>query len=107
MAGNTWDPLKDLLSTELQDSLGKLWNNKEDQDFLRYNAEKVAKYVTLYCEAKTDDEKQEARFNLDMLQASVAAYVHQKAIIAGQHAEEIAKRVVSLVIGILLKTAAR
>jgi hypothetical protein len=107
MAGNTWDPLKALLSTELQDSLGKLWNNKEDQDFLRYNAEKVAKYVTLYSEATTDAEKQEARFNLDMLQASVAAYVHQKAIVAGHSAEDLAKKAVALVIGILLKIPLR
>ena len=93
-----------MLSNELLGTLGKLWNTNQDTAFLKYNAEKIAKYVTIYKNpASPSSAKDEARFNLDMLQASVAAYAHQKAIVAGQSAEEVAKKVAELLIGILIK----
>ena len=101
---NAWDGLKDILSGQLADTVGKLWNNAEDKAFLTYNAEKIAKYVTiLKSPTSTNDAKDEASFNLDMLKASIGAYAAQKAIIAGQGAQETVKQVVAFAIGVIVK----
>ncbi|HKU43785.1 MAG TPA: hypothetical protein VJR89_36750 [Polyangiales bacterium] len=98
--------LKELLSQELQATIGKLWDSEQDKAFLQYNAEKVAKYVAIYkAPDSTDPQREEAKFNLDMLQASVAAYAHQKTIVASRSAEETAKHVLKFVIGVLIKLA--
>jgi hypothetical protein len=103
---NAWDDLKSILSGELSDTVGKLWNSDQDKAFLQYNAEKVAKYVTLYKDpASSAAAKSEAKFNLDMLQTSIAAYVVQKTIVAGQSTEETAKKVLAFLIGVLVKAA--
>src|SRR3954466_4545805 len=94
------DDLKALLSSQLAETIGKLWNTDQDKAFLTYNADKIAKYIVISKDpASTDAAKSEAKFNLDMLQASLAAYAAQKAIVAGQSAQEIAKQVVAFAIG--------
>ena len=101
---NPWDDLKGILSDELLSTIGKLWNTEQDTAFLKYNAEKLAKYVTIYKDPSADKARRdEAKFNLDMLQASVVAYAPQKAITTGQGIEETAQRVLALVVGILIK----
>jgi hypothetical protein len=93
-----------VLSGQLTDTIGKLWNNAEDKAFLTYNAEKIAKYITIAKNPQsTAAAKDEANFNLDMLRASIGAYAAQKAIIAGQSAQETAKQVVAFAIGVLMK----
>ncbi len=101
---NTMEQLKGLLSEELQGTIGKLWNTEQDRQFLAYNAEKVAKYVVLLKTAETDQSRREAQFNLDMLQVAIASYAHQKVMVAGQSAEDTARKVASLLIGLLVKT---
>jgi hypothetical protein len=103
---NSWDDLKTLLSAQLADTIGKLWNSEQDKAFLTYNAEKVAKYVTIANDPSSSPAvKDEAKFNLDMLQASIAAYAAQKGIVAGQSAEETAKKVLAFLVGVLIKMA--
>jgi hypothetical protein len=70
------------------------------------NAEKIAKYVTIANDPSSSPAaKDEAKFNLDMLQASIAAYAAQKGIVAGQSAEETAKKVLAFLVGVLIKIA--
>lgn len=98
-----WDELKTILSDELQSTLGKLWNSAEDEQFLRYHAEKTAKYITISKTASSAAVKEEAAYNLAMVQATLAMYAHQKAITAGQSAEELAKKVIAFIVGVLIK----
>jgi hypothetical protein len=101
---NPWDDLKALLSTELQGTIAKLWSSEHDKQFLQYNAEKIAKYVTKLKDPRaTDADKQDAQYNLQMLQASVAAYAFQKTTVAEHSAQETAKHVVGFLIGVLIK----
>ncbi len=100
---NPWDDLKRLLSDELSDTIGELWSSEQDRAFLTYNAEKFAKHVVRLKTATTDQQRKEAQFNLDMLQAALASYAAQKAMVGAQSAEEMAKKVVAFVVGILLK----
>jgi ABC-type lipoprotein release transport system permease subunit len=101
---NPSDELKALLSTELQGTIATLWNSEQDKKFLQYNAEKIAKYVVkLKDPDATVADKQEAQFNLNMLQTSVAAYAFQKAKAAEHGVEETAKHVVAFLIGVLIK----
>lgn len=97
------EQLKKVLSEELASTVGKLWNTEQDQQFLEYTALKLTKHTVLFNAAETDQARAEAKFNLDMLQVTIAAYAHQKAMVAGQSVEATAKMVASLLVGLVVK----
>src|SRR5712691_1604673 len=94
------DALKKVLEESAIGTLGELWNSEEDKKFLAYNAEKLAKYGIRLKTAASDAERQEAQFNLDMIKASLSAYVAQKHLKMQNKVEEIAPRIVAMVIKI-------
>jgi len=101
---NPLDELKKTLETGLHETIGDLWNSPEDKKFLTYNAEKVAKYVLLLnSPTATQEQKDEAQFNLDNLKTSVAMYLGQRAIRVQHNAEKIAGKVFELLVGVLKK----
>jgi hypothetical protein len=101
---NPWDGLKDILSSEASSALANLWESGKDKAFLQYNAEQLAKYVLQYKDpTSTQAAKDEAKVNLDMLRATVAQYVAQKAVVGAQSAEETGKAVMAFLINVLIK----
>ena len=86
------DALKKVLEESAIGTIGELWNSDEDKKFLAYNAEKLAKYGIRLKTAVTDADRQEAQFNLDMIKASLSAYVFQKQLKAQHKIEEVAPR---------------
>ncbi len=95
------DALKKLLEESAIGTIGELWNSEEDKKFLAYNAEKLAKYAIRLKTAETDAAREEARFNIDMLKTSLSAYVYQKELKAQHKIEEVAPRVIALLIKIV------
>lgn len=64
-------------------------------------AQKLAKYA-LKLKGGTAEEKKEAQFNLDMVRASIAAYFHQKQIVAEKGVEQIATQVAGLIVKLVI-----
>lgn len=91
------EALKKLIAEGATETIGQLWSSEQDRAFLLYNAEKIAKYAIKLKKGSAAEVK-EARFNLDMIQASLAAYFHQKQLIAEKSVEHIAMQVAALAI---------
>ena len=94
---NELEALKQRIAEDATETIGQLWNSEQDRAFLLYNAEKIAKYAIKLKKGRAEEVK-EARFNLDMIQASLAAYFHQKQLVAEKSVEHIAMQVAALAI---------
>jgi len=95
------EKLKKIVFEGASETIGKLWDSDQDKRFLLYSAEKLAKYA-LKLQNGTAEEKKEAQFNLDMVKASIAAYFHQKQIVAEKGVEQIATQVAGLIVKLVI-----
>jgi hypothetical protein len=95
------DDLKKQLLDGMSESLGAIWNSKEDKEFLEHTSEHIAKYLYVM-KTSTELAKQDALYNLRMLQSVMSSYLAQKVIIAQHGPEAIVRSMLEAMFRVLI-----